>query len=84
MGVHVDTQRFAAVPATHKAISVLIEIWKRDWSNSHAGIKFIIGNTIAIDAGFVIEDWRTWAVTTATRRDDDVGHDETEDAFHNR
>ncbi len=84
MGVHVDTKRFATVPATHETISVLIEIRKRDWSNPHAGIKFIIGNTTAVEAGFVIEDWRSWAVTAATRRDDDVGHDENEDACHNR
>ncbi len=76
MGVHVATQRFAAVPDTHKTISVLIEIWKRDWSNSHTGIKFIIGNTTAVEAGHVIEDWRSWAVTTVTRRDDDVGHED--------
>ncbi len=85
MGVHVDALRFAAMPATHKAIPVLIEIRKRDWSNSHTGIKFLIGNTTAVDASFVIEDWRSWAVTTATRRDDDVGHDdEIEDICHNR
>ncbi len=71
--------------ATHKAIPVLIEIRKRNWSNSHTGIKFIIGNTTAVEAGFVIEDWRTWTVTTVTRRDDDVGHDdETKDACHNQ
>ncbi len=63
------------MPATQKAMPVLIEIRKRDWGNSHAGIKFIIGNTTAVQAGFVIEDWRTWTVTAATRRGDNVGHD---------
>ncbi len=84
MRAHVDAQRLAAIPGTHKAISMTLKIRKRDWSNPHAGIKFIIGNTTAIEASFVIEDWRSWAVTTVTRRDDDVGHDEVEDAWHNR
>ncbi len=75
MGVHVDIQRFAAVPTTYEAISVLFEIRKRDWGNPHAGIKIIIGNVTAVKAGFVIGDWRSWAVMTVTRRDDDVGHD---------
>ncbi len=72
------------MPATHEAILVLLEIRKKDWSNPHAGIKFIIGNTTAVEAGFVIEDRRTWTVTTVTRRDDDVGHNEVEDACDNR
>ncbi len=84
MGVHVDAKRFAAVPAANKTFFVLFEIWKRDWGNSHASIKFIIVNTTAVQAGHVIEDWRSWAVTTATRRDDDVGHDEIENVYHNR
>ncbi len=84
MGVHIDAQRLAAMPATLKAIPVVIEIRKRNWSNPHAGTKKVIGNTTAIEAGLVIEDWRTWAVTTVTRRDDDVGHDEIENVCHNR
>ncbi len=72
------------MPASHKAISMLIEIQKRDLSNSHAGTKFTIKNITTVEAGHVVEDWRSWAVTAATRRDDDVGHDETEDACHNR
>ncbi len=72
------------MPATHKAISMLFEIRKRDWSNSHASIKFIIGNTTAVQAGFVIEDWRSWAVATVTRRDGNFGHDETENVYQNR
>ncbi len=84
MGTHIDAQRFTAVPAANKTFSVFFEIWKRDWSNPHTGIKFFIGNTTAVDASFVIEDWRTWAVTTVTRRDGDFGHGEIEDACHNR
>ncbi len=72
------------MPATHKAIPVLIKIRKRDWGNLHAGTKAIIGNTTAVEAGFVIEDWRSWTVTTVTRRDGDFGHGEIEDGYHNR
>ncbi len=72
------------MPASHKAIPVLIEIRKRDWSNPHTSAKIIIGNITAVDTGFVIEDWRSWTVTTVTRRDGDFGHGEIEDARHNR
>ncbi len=71
-------------PQCQLPINVLFEIWKRDWSNPHAGIKFIIGNITAVEVGHVIEDWRSWAVTAVTRRDDDFGHDEIEDICHNR
>ncbi len=75
MGVNVDAQRLAAMPATQKAISMLIEIRKRDWSNPHAGTKKVVGNGIVVEAGLVVEDWRSWAVTAVTRRGDNVGHE---------
>ncbi len=57
------------MPATQETVPVLIEIWKRNWSNPPTGIQVLDEDNTTLDAGLLFGDPRTGTTTEVAQRD---------------